>query len=730
MTFIHLTLTVPAAPVNWPASGGCAVRHRHLLSPGEIGGLAIKNRIVMSAMGTDLAADDGIAGERIRAYYETRARGGVGLVVTEAIPVAFPAGFSRPHAMALQTETQIAAVRELVRSVQRHGARIALQLNHHGPMSKRDMVEGRPLLVPSEPQPAAGDIARFLLPEEQSFQQFQRAAMPPVRHHVMSTADIADLVAAYSRAAARARDAGADAIEIHAAHGFLLSAFLSPRTNRRSDSYGGNRENRARLLVEVIRAVRAATGEDFPVWCKIDTAEYLTDAGIGLDDAIETARLAVQAGAAAIMASTSADPSRGIALTESNIPDRCEKMIPNAVALRRAIAVPVIAAGRMEPASANRHIRRGDFDFAGFGRKLLADPDFAAKLAGGREEDIRPCIYCYACISQLSFDRPVKCAVNAETGHEMKLAVRGTPRPRAIAVVGGGPAGMEASRRLALAGHKVTLLEESTHLGGTLRFAALAYRPNERLLDWLRRQTKAAGVTVRTGMRADPRMLTDLSPDVVVVAGGAVRAAPSIPGRDRRHVFSGEDLRAMLAGGKAAPCLGRLPAFALRLSNALGLNRRTGLMRVASRLWMPIGRNVVVIGAELVGLELAEFLLHRGRNVTLIDEAPRPGAGLHIIRRARVIHDLERLGAALVSGASDIAIRDDVVSYRDAAGKPAVAKSDTVIIAKGARADRTLAETLRESGFDVREIGDGKAIGYIEGAMADAAELARVLSND
>ncbi|MDI6028939.1 FAD-dependent oxidoreductase [Corticibacterium sp. UT-5YL-CI-8] len=697
----------------------------HLLSPGHIGTLEIRNRIAMPAMGTDLSGERGVAGERIRAYYEARARGGVGLITTEAVPIAFPSGFSRPHAMALQNDEQRAAMRLLTEAVHRHGAKLALQLNHHGPMAKRDLLAGRPLLVPSEPIPRKGDAGAHFIPSEEEQLQPQRAATPPASYRVLTIGDIAELTALYGQAARAAREAGADAIELHAAHGFLLSSFLSPRTNRREDPYGGSTEGRARFLIEVLTEVRRAVGADFPVWCKIDSEEYLVAGGITLADAKVIARLAEAAGAAAIVASTTADPANALALTESNIPDQPQRMFPNAAAIRSGLQIPVIASGRIEPDEADRAIARGEVDFVGFGRKLLADAELAAKLAAGRASDVRPCVYCYACISQLTFDEPVKCAVNADTGHELTRAVQPTSKKLRVAVVGGGPAGMEAARRLCLAGHTVTLFEAGDCLGGTLRFAALAYVPNARLLQWLRRQVAGLPVDVRLGTRPTPDDLRVIGAELIVVATGAIRPPLPIPGAERPHVLSGDDLRSMLTDGGG----GKARALPLAARLAIAAGRRFGLMRssatiaAASRVWMPLARNIVIIGSELVGLELAEFLALRGRTVTVLDDQPKPGGGLYVVRRPRVLHELADLGVTLINNAREIAIGVADVSFYDARQMHRI-PAGTVIVAKGARGDATAADLYRRAGFPVRQIGDGTGVGYIEGAMADAAELA------
>ncbi|WP_293860927.1 FAD-dependent oxidoreductase [uncultured Alsobacter sp.] len=691
----------------------------HLLSPGRIGTLQTRNRIVMSAMGSDLSGEEGRAGDRIVAYYAARAAGGAGLIVTEAVPVAYPSGYSRPHALALADEVQRQAARALVAAVQRHGARIAMQLNHHGPLAKRDMLSGQPLLVPSEPEP--GPRARQpYLPDEADIVRRQWAGAPPVTYTALSRQDIAALLDHYAEAARHVRDVGADAIEIHAAHGFLLSSFLSPRSNRRTDDYGGSTQARARLLLEVIRAVRDGAGIGFPIWCKLDTQEHDTPGGITLADAIETARLAQAEGIAAIMASCNANLANPTALTRSNIPDEHEWMVGNATALRKALDIPVITAGRIGFARANALVRRGAVDFIAFGRPMLADPDFPNKLAGNREADVRPCVYCYACISQLSFDEPVKCAVNPATGREAEVRVVPATRPFRIAVAGGGPAGLEVTRRLALAGHHVSLFDTGAELGGTLRFAALAYPPNEKLLRWLTSGVQHASVDVRLRHRFDAVDALRLRPDAIVLATGMVIAQSDIPGAELPHVFDGARLRALAAGADpASPMLCALGTIA----GWLGVRPGPAGLRRLARVWTPFGRRVVVIGGDLVGLELAEFLSHHGHAVAVVHRHAQPGRGLYLVRRAAVLDRLRRGGVSIITDAQDVRIEDGWVAFRDVGERKI--EADSVIIAEATPDHPASPAAFADLRIPVHEIGDRVALGYIEGALASAARVAR-----
>ena len=704
--------------------------YNHLLKPGRIGKLSVKNRMVVTAMGVNLAEADGTCGERIRAFHTEHAKGGAGLVVLGVAGVAWPNGGNQPRQVAISDDRFIPGLKALADSIHEHGARLAIQLHHAGLVAAQDRAEGRPLWVPSYPSAKQGDFQDGLL-ESELASMFAPDA-PPVKLHVMSREDIAQLVQQFAAGADRAKRAGADGIEIHGAHGYIISEFLSPQMNQRDDEYGGSLENRARLLIEIIRAVRARVGEDFPLWCKLDSAEFGAAEGISLEDAIQTARLVEQAGADAITVSSYHNGAHGWLHSESNIPFVPERMVDNAKAIRAAIGIPVIASGRIEADAADRHIEAGHFDFLALGRKLLADPHLPRKIAEGRAETVRPCVYCYCCVSQIYVLKPVKCAVNPEAAFERERVLLPAPVTKRVAVIGGGPAGMEAARRLSIRGHRVTLLEQGDCLGGTLRFAALAYTPNAGILNWLKRQIAASSVDVRLNTPATPQLLRALQVDEVVVATGALRELPPIPGAQQSHVFSGDEMRSLVLGKNDAALRAKtsLSTRLITRAGALsGMNRKLGVLRAVSRVWMPLGQRIVIVGGELVGLELAEFLAHRGREVTVIEEGSRSGRGLYLVRRLRLLHELRELGVTLLNRARDIAIGKDTVSYVNYRGQQRHVAADHVIVAQGARGDDTLAQQLRAEGFTVHAIGDSTGVGYIEGAMESAAELAVRIGN-
>ncbi|MBM5810486.1 MAG: FAD-dependent oxidoreductase [Gammaproteobacteria bacterium] len=701
----------------------------HLLSPGRIGPLELRNRIVVTAMGVNLAEPDGSCGERIRAFHEEQARGGAGLINTGVTGVAWPAGANQPRQVAVSDDRHIAGLAALAAAVHRHGAKLSLQLHHGGLVAPEDMKAGRPLWVPSLPEPPRRDISAMWLAEE-----IAQSPAPQIRNvefRVMTVEDIRTVVAQFVAAARRAREAGADGVEIHGGHGYLLSSFISAHSNRRTDEYGGPLENRLRFLLEVLRAVRAEVGRDLAMWCKLDAREIGRIGGITVADACRAARLAQEAGADAITVTAYHDTDQGKLHSASHTPHEPGANLPAAAAIRAAVGVPVIASGRIEPEVAEAHIARGSIDFVAMGRKLLADPQLPRKLAAGRAADVRPCIYCYTCISAIYVQDSVRCAVNPETGFEsLRPAAPMATQRRRVAVVGGGPGGMEAARRLATAGHSVVLIERSARLGGTLRLAALAYAANERLLDWLIRQIEAAGVEVRLNTTVTPALLRTLAPDAVVVATGARRTLPDLPGRDLPQVLSGDDLRQLVLG-EESPSLVRKTGLVTRLATRLGaitgLTTSLDFLRRATHTWMPLGRRVAIIGGELVGLELAEFLSERGRSVAVIDAAPRLGAGLTLVRRMRLLEELQERGVALHAGATGIALEPGQVRFVDPAGRPQSLAADHVIVAQGASGDLTLADELRAAGFIVYPLGDCQGVGYIEGAMRGAAEVAAAL---
>ena len=701
-----------------------------LLAPGRIGSLTLRNRIIMAPMGSNFAEADGHCGERIQAYYEARARGGAGLLIMGVCSVAFPAGTAEPYQVGVSSDAFLPGLSRLAERVHQHGAKIAMQLQHAGKTSVRDMAEGRQLWVPSVPPVLHSDMMAALTPEELAnfvSSMKRRAEGSPIR--VMDRADIAQMTEWFASAAERAKRAGFDGVELHAAHGYIIAGFLSGYYNQRDDEYGGPLENRARLLLEIIAAVRARVGAEFALWLRLDAQELHTPGGIDLEDAKAVARMAQAAGVDAVSVSASARITSGEVFTEAPLVHQPSGFMEWTAALKRSVDVPVIAVGRIEPEAAEAALKRGDCDFIAMARKLLADPDLPNKLLNNQQNTIRPCIYCYVCVSQIFVNERVKCAVNPMTGHEFEYVITPCEQPKHIVVVGAGPAGMEAARVASARGHRVTLLERSDRLGGTLFFAGLAYAENARLLDNLRAQLERSAVDIRLNTQASPALLRDLAADQVLVAVGAERAAPSIPGADQDHVWSGDELRRLMTGDRAEEIARRKLSFAqrtlMKAGSLAGVTDSSEAMQKLSRVWMPLGKRVTIIGGGLVGLELAEFLIARGRQVTVLESGTHLGRELAIVRRWRVLHEIRVHGGELITGASVTAIDGHSVRYQLADGTSAQSDADSVVLAIGAQPDTGLLDELTRAGLSASSIGDCHSIGYIEGAISAGHKAGR-----
>ena len=613
-----------------------------LWEPIRIGRMELKNRVVMPPMVTRYAADDGFVTERTRNYYGARARGGAGLIIVEATYV-HRQGWAFPNQIGISDDKFIPKLSELVDKVHQHGAKIAIQL-HHGGRQAKEALSGLQPVAPSPLPMAGGEMPREMMVEE-----------------------IAETVAYFAEAAIRAQKAGFDGVELHAAHGYLIDQFLSPTSNKRDDEYGGDLHRRARFFLEIIAAVKEAVGEDYPVWCRMDGKEYGVE-GITLEDARQTARLAQDAGLAAIHVSSWGPTTPVNRTTPTFVPAVIEEL---AEGIKKAVSIPVIAVGRITPEDGERMLKEGKADLIAIGKAMLADSEWSNKVASGKTEDITPCIICNGCRDDLRTPKVVgiRCSVNAALGREKESEIVPAAKPRKVLVVGGGPAGMEAARVAALRGHQVTLWEKESRLGGQLIQAAIAPHKDRiaPLYKYLETQLQKLGVKIQPGKEATAAAVAEFNPEAVVVATGVKPFVPDISGLDKVKVVQAGDV----LEGK-----------------------------------VKVGQKVAIIGGELVGCETAEFLADRGRQVTVMRRGAEMATSIGPSNRDFFLSRLLDKGVTLLREVRYDGVSPEGVIITTKDGEKRTIEADTVVLAAGFVSDAALYKAIKDRVSEVYCIGD------------------------
>lgn len=662
----------------------------HLLAPGRIGAMEVRNRLVMSPMETMYGTADGLPSQRTRDYFAARAAGGVGLITVGATGVDdhHP---ETPGGLHLATDAAVAAHRALVEAVHEHGAKIQPQIVHAGPDGLGPEIFGVTSLGPSV-------IPSYL------------TGRPSAE---ISTRQLREVLDLFRAAARRAAEAGYDGIELHAAHGYmLLGSFLAPQRNRRTDDYrGDSARGRVRVVLDALAAIRSEIGDTLPITLRVSGYERVA----GGRPIHETARMApdlVAAGVSAFHISGGVI-DRLVTGMVNGADDGEEVNVGAAAAVKQVVDVPVIAVGRVhDPARAERILADGRADFIAMGRPLLADPDLPNKLRAGRAHRVRRCISCENCIDAMEQRFSVDCAINPRTGRERELAAPPAARAKRVLVVGGGPAGLEAARVAAGRGHRVTLFERGGQLGGALRWAAALHPENEPFLRYLRREIRLGTANIRLRQAVSADDVVRAEPDAVVVATGGHVAVPDIPGACLPHVHTGPGLRNLLDG--------RL--FAGRRQRLL----RPCTVRLATRAWMPLGRRVALIGGDLVALELAEFLAARDRLVSILEPGKDIAPEVGNKRKTEHMDRLDRLGVTVHVRATVERITRQHVMFAPAGGAARRLPADSVVIAGTVEPDTRLFDALVAAMPDtpVYAAGDCSGLGLIRKATEEGARAA------
>ena len=646
-------------------------KYEHLLSPIKIGETTVKNRIFMPPLSTNLA-DKGYVTDELVEHYKARAKGGVGLFVTEVVTVE-PTYCYLPGDMCIYDDSFIPGWKKLADGVHEYGAKILPQLFH--PAHMAFPLPGTPrLIAPSNVGPYyAKEAPRAVTKEE-----------------------LKVIIRQFGEAAKRAQIAGADGVEIHAAHAHgLLGGFLSPLYNKRTDEYGGDIDHRLRLTLEVIEEVRRVCGKNFIIDVRISGSEY-TDGGLNLNDMIYVAKQLEKAGVDFLHVSGGTTIARGSSIPAPGTP--MGSHAATAAEIKKYVSIPVATVGRItEPWIAEELIANGKADICMIGRANLCDPEFANKVAAEKADDIRPCIGCLRCLNGIMFGKRVACTVNPSFELENEDTLAPAAEKKNVLVIGSGPAGMEAAFVAAKRGHHVVLCEKDAELGGLMRIAAvpIAKQDLTRLIQYMARRLEGAGVEVRLNCAVDKAML--------------------------EGEFKGYEV---IAGAGAQPIV--IPAFT-------GFKQWMTADDVLAGRAFP-GRKIVVIGGGSVGCETADYLAPlvndlypRNREITLLEMAPGVMASESGPGRSLLVQRMMAKGVQMICGAKVEKVDETNIWYTKDGQQHCIADADTLVLAMGYKADPALEEMLKAAGASYHLIGDAAKVGTIKDAIGAGYETAKAL---
>jgi 2,4-dienoyl-CoA reductase (NADPH2) len=620
--------------------------------------------------------------------------------------VEYPLGIHHfPVQFHLDDDKYIPSYTELVQVVHKHGCPVFLQLFHSGPWNPTG-------LLPKRDTKSASTLTEAELPGP-------GFAIP----RGVSLAEIEDLIQMFVKAAQRAQKAGFDGVEINAATCHLINSFYSRIFNKREDEFGcSSLENRARFLNRIIIDTKKQLGPDFAVTALINIAEYGHEKATTFEEGVQFARLAAEAGADAIQVRAHGYGHRGGLLQPDRLfypefPKPLPKdldwshrgvgaIIPLAKAVKKVVSVPVIAACRLDPVLGEKLLQQRDIDFVGMTRRLLADPELPNKVANNKLEDINPCNGCLYCMDVRLHNTPIRCRINANLGREREFALKPATKIKRVLVIGSGPSGMEAARVAALRGHKVTIYEKSSKLGGLLPLASMLkdIETDEllALIKYLDRQMRKAGVTIKLNSEVTSALITELKPDVVILAAGGIDSTIDVPGINGRNVVTGAKLHGQLK-------------FYSRFFGPKALAKMT-------KVWMPIGKRVVVIGGTIHGCELAEFLIKRGRKVTIIHNGTEIGEGMTGDDQFQFLRWIAEKDAVVITGATIDKITDKGLSIK-VGGKEQTIAADTIALALPLQSNPVLLKQLEGKLTEIYAIGDCNEPHLIADAIAGGSRI-------
>lgn len=688
--------------------------YEKLFTPGKIGNVEIRNRIVMPPMMLGFGQFDGRPTEEMMNYYEARARGGAGLIVTEITRVNDFSGASAFAQLAVSHDYHIQPLAELARRVQRHGAKFFVQLHHPGRQNLGLMMGTVPVSVAMEHVlgKAYGKLFYKAAPHLMPFMKkdiFLKTVSPSAcekaysadsRNRALSVSEIHKLVQQFIAGAVRVQKAGADGVMLHAAHGYLLQQFLSPYTNRRTDEYGGSLENRMRFLLEILTGIKASCGSSFPVIVRLSVDECYREAGrpgVGytLEEGVQMAKRLEEAGADAIDVSSAGYDTYNYWLEPTSFEPGWRKYM--AAAVKKAVRIPVLAANLIRsPEQAEQQLEEGIQDFVCLGRPHIADPEWANKAKAGHPEDIKRCICCLYCMESMQHNAfhgtHAGCSVNPTLGHETDL-LNCDGEGRTVVIVGAGVAGLTAAEHLGKRGFAPVVLEKQPFAGGQLQLANKP--PYKDKINWciddLVTAAEKHGAKILYNTEATPEVIAGFAPYAVIVATGANAILPkSIPGVERKTVCTAD---AVLSGE-------------VKLQNA----------------------RVALIGSGMTGLETAELLCAQGNRVTVVEMADEIAPGTWMQHIDDCMPRLQKDGVIFLTGHKLCSIGAEQLELeKTATGEKVFLETEYTVLSLGVRSEQKLYTQIKARFPRVALIGDAAHTGRIADATAAGYAAAKAL---
>ncbi len=622
----------------------------NLFRPGRIGRLQLKNRVLKAPTSTGMSNMDGSVSERLIRHYRDVAAGGAGLIICEYAFVDDQGAKSAHCQLGISSDDHIPGLAWLAQTIKEAGACAGIQIEHCG---RQKFLGTQPIVAPS------------VIPWPALKAKKGQAAVP----RELTEPEIWQIIGAFGDATRRAMDAGFELVEIHGAHGYLITNFLSPHTNKRTDQWGGSLDNRMRFLMEVVKDARAKVGRDFPLTVRLSGTDYEPD-GFPVSETVEVAKRLEALGIDAIHVS-GGDHHQMIHQVSPMAVERCHNVWA-AAEIKQHVNIPIIASGSITlPHLAEAVLAEGKGDFIGLARPLWADPDWVNKARDGRPEDIRPCIRCNdGCLDRTFFRyQAVSCSVNPVIGREVDLKISPAARRKNVCVIGGGPAGLEAARICAERGHAVTLYEKRALGGVSIEGSAAEFKSDLRpLIDYWKAQMNKLGVAVRY---QEAGVDAARGADVAIVAIGGMPSTPNIPGMEGKNVVE-----------------------ALAVFNGTAT----------------LGKKIVVLGGGETAVEVALYLHDQGRDVTILHRREAlMTKDVAVTDRIAYSEMIAARGLLVLTKLQVLAIDAQGVLAVDSAGGNIHIDADTVVTALGYRPlASSLAESLRAAGIaEVHEIGDG-----------------------